>query len=237
MYKILDYIPILTSLLALYFSYEVLKIYLTYKNKFVLWWTIGLFVFALGTMSEGINAVFGWNVTNFRFWFICGALLGGFPLAQGSVYLLMSEKFGDISSVVAILYIIIASFFVISSPIVLPTDFNGKLSGELLEWQWTRNFSPFLNIYAFIFLFGGAAYSANQYFSLINKEAKFIACLYISFGALLPGIGGFYMRIGYNYALYVAEFIAILLIYKGFRIFVSDIKSDIDMPPKLDQSA
>jgi hypothetical protein len=218
--RLAEYIPILSSILAFIFAFEVLKIYLKFKRKFVLWWTIGLFLFGLGTMAEGINSLFGWSETNFRFWFITGALFGGFPLAQGTVYLFLSEKIGDRTTIFWLIYLLIASSCVALSPLSIPADFNGKLSGDVLSWQWTRLFSPFINTYSFIFLFGGAVYSANQYFNQINRESKFIACLYISFGAILPSIGGIYMKIGYVYALYITEFIAILLIYRGFRIFV-----------------
>jgi len=41
----------------------------------------------VGTFMEGWTAIFGWNETIFRSWYISGALLGGAPLAQGTVYL------------------------------------------------------------------------------------------------------------------------------------------------------
>lgn len=220
MYKFAEYIPIFTSILAFIFAFEVLRMYRKNRKKFLLWWTIWLICFGLGTMSEGINSIFGWDEINFRFWYICGALLGAFPLAQGTIYLLMSEKYGDISSLIGVIFIALGASFVMISPIEILEDFNGKLNGDVLAWQWTRNFSLIVNAYSSLIVFGGAVYSANQYFGQINKESKFIACLYISFGVILPGIGGFYMRIGYMYVLYITEFIALLLIYQGYRIFM-----------------
>lgn len=226
LYRLADYIPILTSLLALIFMFQILKIYLRFKNKYFLWWTFGLLIVCCGTMAESFNTLFGWSAANFRFWFIVGALFGGFPLAQGTVYLLMSEKIGDRTTIFGLIYILIASTCFLLSPIVIPEDFNGKLSGDVIAWQWTRFMSIPINIYSFIFLFGGAVYSANQYFGQINRESRFIASIYISFGAILPGIGGIYMKIGYVNVLYITEFVALLLIYRGFQIFIKDAESE-----------
>src|SRR5260370_792424 len=96
---------------------------------------------------------------------IVGALLGGFPLVQGPIYLLMKKRFADISAVVCSAVILVTAVCVLSSPIELPEGFDRRLTGGVFAWQWVRAFSPLLNLYAFVFLFGGAVYSAIQYFS------------------------------------------------------------------------
>ena len=68
---------------------------------------IGVVTFGLGTLSESLHTLFGYNEVNLRFWYIIGALLGGFPLAQGTVYLLFSEKFAKYSTYFFIIYITI----------------------------------------------------------------------------------------------------------------------------------
>jgi len=218
MNRIAEFLPIITTLLAAIFTYQIYQHYRTIKAKYLLWWTIGIFNFGLGTLSESINILFGWSVINLKFWYITGALFGGFTLAQGMVYFLLSNKFGDRLTLFWLLFIGVAMVCVILSPVSIPEDFSGKLSGEVFQWQWVRYFSPFVNIYAFIFSFGGAVYSANQYFQQINKEDRFIGAIYISAGALLPGIGGIYTKIGYVDILFISELIGLFLIYWGYRI-------------------
>ncbi len=218
MSRIAEFLPIITTLLAAIFGYQMYQHYRARKTKYLLWWTIGIFNFGLGTLSESINILFGWSAFNLKFWYVTGALLGGFTLAQGTVYLLMSNKFGDRSTWMWSIFIGIAIICVILSPISLPDDFKGKLSGEVFEWQWVRLFSPFVNTYSFIFSFGGAVYSANKYFQQIDKESRFIGNIYISAGTLLPGIGGIYTKIGYVEVLFVTELIGLFLIYRGYRI-------------------
>src|SRR5688572_1922492 len=208
---IVEYIPIITAVFSTYFFVVILKHYRSNPKPYLLWWTIGVFTFGLGTATESINAIIGWSEINFRLWYISGALLGGFPLAQGSVYLLTNQKFSKVSTILTITVIVIGSICVLLSPISLPTGFDSKLTGKILEWQWVRYFSPFVNIYSFIFLVGGAVYSALKYARQHDKEKRFIGNIFIAIGALLPGIGGSFTRAGYVNVLFVTELIGLVL--------------------------
>lgn len=222
MQEITEYIPILTTIFAIFFTVKIFKHYQERKKKYLLWWTIGVLTFGLGTFAESINILFGWNEINLKYWYIVGALLGGFPLAQGSVYLLMKRKFADISSVVIVSLIIIASVFVILTPVTIPESFDYKLTGAIFTWQWVRYFSPLINIYAFVFLVGGAVYSAIRYYKMGQREAAFKGNIFIALGGLLPGIGGSYARLGHVKVLFVTELLGLLLIYLGYRIIKND---------------
>ena len=222
MHPVIEHIPILTTLFSIFFTIEIYNHYKARKTKYLLWWTIGVMTFGLGTLAESIHALFGWNAVNLRYWYIVGALLGGFPLAQGSVYLLMKKSFANITTAIIVTTIIIASVCVIFTPISLPTDFDGRLTGAVFSWQWVRMFSPFINLYAFIFLVGGAIYSAIRYYKLGQKEAPFKGNIFIAIGGLLPGIGGSFTRFGYVEALFITELIGLLCIYWGYRIIKMD---------------
>lgn len=218
MSSFIDYIPIATTIFSVFFLIEIGKHYRTRPTSYLLWWSIGVLTFGLGTLSESFHALFGWNEYNLRFWYIVGALLGGFPLAQGSVYLLMPKWFGHTSMILICGLIVVASAFVIQTPISIPADFDGRLTGAVFEWTWVRKFSPLINVYAFLFLVGGAIYSAINYFRIPNKEAYFKGNILIAIGALLPGIGGSFTRLGYVEVLFVTEFLGLVLIYMGYKI-------------------
>ena len=213
-----EYSPILTTLFSIYFFNEIFNHYIKKRTKYLLWWAIGVLTFGLGTLAESINVLIGWSEVNLKYWYIVGALLGGFPLAQGSVYLLMNRKFANITTVLFINLILIASVFIVLSPIELPDSFDGKLTGKVFGWTWVRYFSPLINLYAFIFLVGGAIYSAIKYYKMGIKEAPFRGNIFIAIGGLLPGIGGSFTRAGYVEVLYITEFLGLLLIYYGYKI-------------------
>jgi hypothetical protein len=88
-----SYIPVLTTLFSVFFLGRIIPHYLTKRSPYLLWWTLGVLTFGLGTLTESINAIFGWSEWNTKVWYIVGALLGGYPLAQGTIYLLMNRRF------------------------------------------------------------------------------------------------------------------------------------------------
>jgi len=221
MNKLVEFLPVLTTIFSAFFVREIFIHYRKRKTKYLLWWTIGVLTFGLGTLAESINVLLGWSILNLKYWYIVGALLGGFPLAQGSVYLLMGRRFADITAILISLLIIVASLFVILTPISIPDGFNHKLTGAVFTWKWVRYFSPFINTYSFIFLFGGAVYSSFKYYRQRDKEARFKGNILISVGSLLPGIGGTFTRLGYVNVLFVTELTGLLLIYIGYRIIKS----------------
>jgi hypothetical protein len=217
-----NYIPVLTTIFSLFFLSRIIPHYLARKSPYLLWWTLGVATFGAGTLTESINAIFGWSEWNTKIWYIVGALLGGYPLAQGTIYLLMNKRFADISALLCSTVIVIAAVCVLLSPIEVPEGFDYRLTGKVFSWQWVRAFSPLLNLYAFVFLFGGAVYSAIQYFAVETGRTRFLGNIYIAIGALLPGIGGTFTRFGYVEILYITEFIGLAFIYFGYHMMRKD---------------
>lgn len=201
------------------FSYILFKHYQQKKEAtYILWWLIGVLTYGAGTFTESFNTLNGWTETNFRWWYITGALLGGAPLAQGSVYLLMNKKSANILSALLIISVVLASVFVLLSPINYAAVEPERMSGKVFVWQWVRAFSPFINIYAVAFLVGGALISAIKYFKKTGTSARFWGNLLIAIGAILPGIGGSFTRLGYVEVLYVTEFLGLSIIMVAYFI-------------------
>jgi hypothetical protein len=166
--------------------------------------------------------VFGWNEVVFRSWYVAGALLGAAPLAQGSVYLLLSQQRADRLAVVLMTYIAMASAFVVATPINYDLVESHRLSGEVMTWQWVRLFSPFVNLYAVVFLIGGAIWSAVKYRKEPAASTRVRGNWLIAIGAILPGIGGTYARMGVVEVLYVTELVGLILIWAGYRTIAGD---------------
>ena len=159
----------------------------------------------------------------FRGWYITGALMGGAPLAQGSVYIHLKRRTADRLAVALVATLVIASACVIASPIRHDLVEPYRLTGKVLEWKWVRSFSPFLNTYAFVFLVGGALISARRYAKALETRNRFTGNVLIAVGALLPGIGGTFTRFGYTEVLYVTELLGLALIMLGYRFTISTV--------------
>lgn len=221
--NLIYFIPIGTFFMSMIFSYVLLKHYQRKKEAtYILWWLIGVLTYGAGTFTESFNTLYGWTETNFRWWYITGALLGGAPLAQGSVYLLINKKFAHLLSAVLVLIVVVASVFVLLSPINYADVEPERMSGKVFVWQWVRSFSPFINIYAVIFLVGGAIASAVKYFRNTGTSIRFWGNVLIATGAILPGIGGSFTRLGYVEVLYVTEFLGLLMIIIAYTIMKNE---------------
>lgn len=218
------YVPILTTCLSLPFAVILFRRWSRKPGSlYLFWWALGVFMYGVGTLTESLTTLFGWSPLVFRAWYISGALLGGAPLAQGTVYLLLSKRTSHVLSVLLAFAILIGGACVLASPLDLAQVETYRLSGKVLEWQWVRLFSPFINTYALIFLVGGAAWSAWQYRRRGDAfQSRMWGNVYIAVGALLPGIGGTFTRFGVVEVLYATELLGLLLIWLGYSVIARD---------------
>jgi hypothetical protein len=218
---LVHYVPIVTTILAIPFAAEIFRRYRQHPERLhLLWWAIGIATYGVGTFTEAATTLGGWNEPTFRAWYISGALLGGAPLAQGTVYLLLSKRTAHILTALLVTYVTIASVAVVLSPIDYAQVEAHRLTGRVLGWQWVRAFSPFVNMYAVVFLIGGAILSALRYSANPATRHRVVANALIALGAILPGIGGTATRMGYTEILYVTELVGLLLTWLGYRMSI-----------------
>ena len=230
MRSFVHFIPIATSIFSIWFGMLLVRRYQERGGMHHFWWAIGAFAFAAGTITESLTTLIGWHEPVFRAWYISGALFGGFPLAQGTVYLLLDRRKADRLTAAVLSVAIVAAVCVLLSPIDTSLVELHRLSGRVMEWTWVRAFSPFINLYAVIFLVGGAVYSALKYRKVPNMSHRVIGNWLIAIGALLPGIGGSFTRFGHVEVLYVTELVGIVLIYFGFRFNVGGGRGGVSAP-------
>jgi hypothetical protein len=216
------HLPLLTTVCATLFCIELFS---RYRSKgggpHLLWWGIGMLTYGIGTLTESLTTLLGWHPVVFRFWYVAGAFLGGYPLAQGSIYLLMSRRFADRSAAVVVSVIALASVLVFLTPLDPSLAEAHRLSGKVIEWRWIRLISPFINLYSVAFLAGGAMVSALRFRGAAALRNRYVGNILIAVGAVLPGIGGSMARFGVVEVLYVTELLGLILIYGGYKACVA----------------
>ncbi len=212
------FVPIITTIVSLAFAGVVLARWMDRRSPHLLWWGIGMLTYGAGTITESATTLMGWSEPVFRAWYITGALLGGAPLAQGSVYLHLGRRTADRLTVLLGSVVLIAAACVLASPIDHSLVEPFRLSGAVLGWQWVRLFSPLINLYAVVFLVGGAIVSALRYRRSAETYHRFVGNVYIAVGGILPGVGGAFTRFGHTEVLYVTELLGLLFIYIGYRL-------------------
>jgi hypothetical protein len=211
------FIPIITTVLSLLFAMALWRRWRMRGGSHLLWWCAGLTTYAAGTLTESLVTLLGWSPGLFRAWYITGALLGGAPLAQGTVYLLLPRPTANRLTALIVPVIAVAAVCVLLTPIDYTQVEPYRLTGRVMQWQWVRAFSPFINLYAVVFLIGGAILSALRFRHEPALRHRFIGNVFIAIGAILPGIGGTFTRFGHTEVLYVTELIGLVVLYIGYR--------------------
>jgi hypothetical protein len=220
--EVVYWTPVVTTVVAAVFATIVLRRYLRRRSgPHLLWWGLGLVIYGIGTLTESLTTIFGWNEGVFRAWYISGALCGGALLAQGTAYLLLRRRTANLLAVMLITVIAVAAILVVLSPIDYSVVEGHRLSGRVLGWQGIRMISPLINTYAAVFLIGGAFLSAWRFRSDAQKHHRYVGNVLIAIGAILPGIGGTFTRFGHVEVLYVTEFVGLVLIFSGYRLNVA----------------
>ncbi|MEP7383136.1 MAG: hypothetical protein ABI910_15705 [Gemmatimonadota bacterium] len=223
MNRLVYYLPIVTTVVATLFTAELIR---RYRGKgggtHLLWWAIGTATYGAGTLLESSITLFGWHEGLFRLWYIFGALLGGAPLAQGSAYLHLGRRTANRLTVVLLAVVLFGAVAVLLTPIDYSLVEASRPAGRVIVWHWVRLISPVINIYAFVLLAGSAAWSAWHFTRIPGQRHRAIGNVLISVGAILPGIGGSFTRMGYVEVLYVTELLGLLLIYAGYRLATRD---------------
>jgi hypothetical protein len=214
------YLPIATTIVSAIFCAVIFRRYLDRRTgPHLLWWSFGVLTYGLGTALESSITLAGNTVVLTKAWYVAGALLGGYPLAQGSVYLHLNRRAANVLTWITVPAIVAVSALVILSPVRLEMLEAYRPTGAVLGWQWVRLFTPIINLYAFVFLVGGAVISAIRFWKKHGPGARSraIGNALIAFGALLPGIGGSMAKAGIVEGLYIGEFVGILFIWVGYR--------------------
>lgn len=211
------YLPVATTVIAAAFAFILFRKYRARPTPHLGWWAAGVATYGTGTLLETVITLAGNTVGLTKLWYVAGAVLGGYPLAQGSLYLSYSRRFANRATAISLPFVILTALLVLLSPVVEGALEAHRPSGAVLAWAWVRLLTPFINSYAVFFLVGGAVVSAWRFWKTANAGHRAAGNALIAFGALLPGVGGTFARAGLVEALYVAELVGLVSILIGER--------------------
>ena len=84
MMELIHKIPIVTTVFSAYF-FIILYNHWNVEGRpsYLLWWTLGVLFYGLGTLTESLVGLFDWSEPVFKAWYILGALLGGVSIGAG----------------------------------------------------------------------------------------------------------------------------------------------------------
>ena len=220
----MQYISILSTVVAFAFTISVFQRYRRRGGTHLLLWGIGLFFFGLGTLTEVI-LLFTYSDLVLKVWYLCGAMLTAAWLGQGTVHLLVRRPGIAITlTVILTIVSIVAAILIFTTPVnasaAAAYNLNQPASAQYQDILVRSGIIVFLtiilNIYGTVTLVGGAIYSAFIFWRKRVMKDRMIGNILIAAGALLPALGGTFIRAGLADWLYLSEFLGIILMYAGF---------------------
>jgi len=214
-------VPLSSSIISFVFAFFVFRRYIVRKGTYLLFWGIGTVFYGIGGFCEFYYGAFGWNPLVFRLWYLFGAILVAAWLGQGTVYLLAKEQWAKILTVVLVLGSLYATYKIFTAQLdpslMIGAGHTGsELSGHAIVSDGVRVLTPFFNLYGTLTLVGGAAYSAFIFWRKRVLLHRALGNILIAVGATLPAFGGLFSRLQVPGALYIGEFLGVILLFLGF---------------------
>jgi hypothetical protein len=223
---IADWVPVLSSVVTPVFAATVLRRYVRGRKLHVAFWGIGLTMYGIGVLFEALYVVLGWNPLLFRLWYLFGAILTAAWLGQGTVYLLAPRRVAHTLTALLVIGSIFGAIRVFSATLDPALLLGGELSGRAIVTPGVRVLTPFFNIYGLVALAGGAAYSSWVFWRRGIMPNRVIGNILIALGALAPGLGGLFSRLGLSGYLYLGELLGAVLMYVGFLRSTRDARAE-----------
>jgi hypothetical protein len=219
----MHYLPILSTIISFIFAASVLNRYRVKKGNHLLFWGIGLVLYGIGTLTE-VVMLFTYNEIALKLWYLCGAMLTAAWLGQGTVNLLVRRRgVASTLNIILIVVSLLALVLVLLAPVATTAaNFNpaepasSQYKDILTRSGVTILLTILLNIYGTLTLVGGAIYSAYIFWRKKVLFNRMVGNILIAVGALMPAMGGSFLRMGLPDFLYLSEFLGVILMYIGF---------------------
>ncbi len=219
----MHYIPILSTIVTFAFVVAVLNRYRLRGGMHLLLWGVGLIFYGLGTLSETYMA-FAFSGLAIKVWYLAGAMLTAAWLGEGTVHLLIRKRgVANIMTGILTLVTLLAIFLVLSAPLTPAAASFNTQQPVSAQYQniLTRSggiiaLTILLNIYGTLTLIGGAIYSAFLFWRKRVLINRLLGNILIAAGALMPAMGGSFIKAGLPDWLYLSEFLGAIIMFVGF---------------------
>ncbi len=215
------YLPLATTALAAAFAVALFLRWRERGGLHLAWWCAGVVCYGTGTAIESAIVLAGNGPGLTRAWYAAGAVLGAYPLAQGSAYLVLTRRAAHAATALTAPLVAVLALATLAAPVDAAALEPHRPASAAIGWSWIRALVPFVNGYAALVLVGSAAWSAVRFARRRRTGEpaagrRALGNALIALGALLPGIGGAIARHGPVEPLYVTELVGLALIAAGY---------------------
>ncbi|OGN96127.1 MAG: hypothetical protein A2Z71_10160 [Chloroflexi bacterium RBG_13_50_21] len=219
----MHYLPILSTIITFIFAIAVFNRFNVRHGSHLLLWSIGLVLYGIGTLTEVIM-LFTFNALALKLWYLSGAMLTAAWLGQGTINLLMRRRgITPALNIILVIVSLLAVVLVIMAPVTSAAasynpaqPLSAQYKDILTRSSMVVVLTILLNTYGTFTLVGGALYSAFIFWRKRVLFNRMVGNILIAAGAILPAMGGTFIKIGLPDFLYLSEFLGVILMYIGF---------------------
>lgn len=209
-------LPALTAVVAAAFALVVLRQYGNHHRTYQLMWATGFVLFAMAAFAGYLARSGGTTETEYRFFYLFGAILNVAWLALGTLYLLARRRWADIALVAVAVLSLAAAYAVVSAPVDLSAAADsgrGFPNGSL-----ARVLAGVGSGIGSIVLVGGALWSAWIFLRKRHNGRRALANVIIAVGVLIVAAGGTATFTGASGVLELANLMGLSVIFAGFLL-------------------
>lgn len=219
----MQYISILSTLVSFAFAVAVFNRYRQRGGLHLLFWTVGLVFYGLGTLTEVLMLV-RFSPVVLKVWYLSGAMMTAAWLGQGTVNLLVRKhRLVRLLNIALVIISLVTALLLALAPITsaasaynLGTPVSSQYKEILVRSGFIVALTILLNLYGTVTLVGGALYSAFLFWRKKILFNRMIGNILIAAGAMFPAMGGTFLKAGMPDWLYLSELLGVLVMYIGF---------------------
>lgn len=184
--------PLAAAAVALVFAGLLLKQFAARRRPYQAAWSVALLMYAVASIALFMGVLSGWTPTEFRVYWLFGAVLNVPYLFLGELYLLAKRRIVvDVAAVILVFLTAFAVAKVMNAPIhadALSTDL--PLGKEVFGGgTMPHRLAQYLAYPSYILLVAGCVWSAWQMRGRPELRDRFVGTLLIAVGATIVAIG------------------------------------------------
>ena len=209
-------LPAITAIVAAAFAVVVLRQYAGHHKTYQLMWGAGFAMFAIAAFAGFLARNGPTTTTEYRVFYLFGAILNVAWLALGTIYLLAPRRWAKVGLGAVLLLSVLAVYAVVSAPIDLAlAEANGK---GYPDGSLARILAAVGSGLGSIVLIGGALWSAWIFLRKRRNGRRAVANVIIAVGVFIVALGGTATFTGIGGVLETANLVGLAVMFAGFLL-------------------
>jgi Ca2+/Na+ antiporter len=219
---------LLASVFSLVAAVFIFDQHLNRPRPHKLMWTLGLLFYGLAAGAEFLAVTRGWGIGEYKAWYYFGGILTAIFLGLGTLYLLGPRRIGHIATAIATAIAVYAAVRIAFFAPFTAADLHTLATAPTSVITNVRAFKPLpgdmeaaailMNIPGSLLLFGGAVWSAWQFWRKHAPAYRLFSMALLALGAVFPSILTGLQALGNTSGAALGEFLGALCLLAGLLV-------------------